>query len=166
MVTVDEIRDINAFQGLTEEMLAKLAPLVEKIVFDEGDLIFNAGDPAENFYMLKRGKVLLEQPIAPQTTISLGSVKPGYSFGWSGMLPEGRVYTLNTICAERCEVFMIRKTDILELIAQDHSMGFLLIQNILQIVKRRLDRRTEQFLRVIMDHPDMRPLFHSEESDV
>ena len=158
MVVIDDLRQIVILGYLTDEMLEKLLPYVEMQTLEEGHVIFKEGDLGVTFYMMKRGKVLLEQKISDKVRVSVGSIKPGYSFGWSAMLGVEESYTLEAICAEECEVFSISRGAIKRLLDDDHSMGYNLMQRILAVVKKRLDHRTEQFLRVITAHPDIKPL--------
>ncbi len=158
MVVKDDLKQIVILGYLTDEMLEKLLPYVELQTFEEGSVIFREGDLGVTFYMLKRGKVLLEQKISDKVRVSVGSIKPGYSFGWSAMLGGEEHYTLEAICVEECDVLSISKEAIKKLLDDDHSMGYHLMQRILVVVKNRLDRRTEQFLRVISVHPDIKPL--------
>jgi len=157
MVSREDVKDVVILGYLTEEMIQKLLPEIELIRFDEREIIFRSGDPADMFYMLKRGKILLEQRISDKVTVSVGAIKPGFSFGWSAML-GGEAYSLDTVCGEPCEVLRIRARTLLDMLDQDHSMGYLLTQRLLRVVKKRLDNRTQQFLKVITDHPDIQPL--------
>jgi hypothetical protein len=38
-------------------------------------------------------------------------------------------------------------------------MGYIFSQRLLRVMKSRLDHRTEQFMRVIRNHPDLQSLF-------
>ena len=162
MITKDEIRKMVILGYLTDGMLDKLITLMERVHFDEKEYIFRQGDTAHKFYMLSRGKVLLEQRIAEKMTVSIESVRPGYSIGWSGMLSGGLEpysrYTTDAICTEPCELFVIRGEDLNDLLDQDHDMGFILSQRLLRVVSRRLRHRTEQFVRIIKQHPDIENL--------
>ncbi|MGI9537054.1 MAG: cyclic nucleotide-binding domain-containing protein [Desulfocapsaceae bacterium] len=157
MVSHADVRDIVILGHLTEEMIRKLLPEIEVLRFEEGEIIFRRGDPADMFYMLKRGKILLEQRISDKVTISMGTVKPGFSFGWSAML-EDEKFSLDTICGEPCEVLRIRSRTLLDMIEDDHSMGYRFMRRLLYVVRKRLDGRTELFLKLIMNHPDIHPL--------
>jgi len=44
---------------------------------------------------------------------------------------------------------------------KDHSMGYRVMQIIASILKSRLERRTEQFLKAIENHPDLHQLFQA-----
>jgi len=157
MVSREDVRDIVILGYLTEEMIRKLLPEIELLRFEEREIIFFSGEPADMFYMLKRGKILLEQRISEKVTISMGTVKPGFSFGWSAVLGDG-TFTVDTVCGEPCEVLRIKGRTLLDMLEEDHSMGYRLMQRMMHMVKRRLDNRNELFLRVIMDHPDIHPL--------
>ncbi len=157
MVSRQDVQDIVIFGYLTEDMIQKLLPEIELLRFKEGEIIFRGAEPADMFYSLKRGKILLEQRISPKVTISMGTVKPGYSFGWSSMLGDGK-FTVDTVCGEPCEVLGIRSRTLFTMLEEDHSMGYIFMHRLLNMLRRRLDDRTEQFLKLIMDHPDIQPL--------
>ena len=143
---------------LEDHMLDRLTSITDVLTFTENETIFKQGDTADRFYMVKRGKVLLEQKMTDKITVSVGSVKPGFAFGWSIMIEEG-YYTTNAVCAEPCEIFSMRGNKIRNLCEKDPYMGFLLNQRLLVILKKRYDHRTEQFLKVLKHHPDIKDLF-------
>lgn len=158
MLERDDLKPIFILGHLTDDMLDKLLPIIDVLRFDEREIIFNQGDPADRFYMVKRGKIILEHRVSDKVVLTIGAVKPGFAFGWSSML-EGQRYTADAICAEAADVFSFRREKIWQLMEQDHSMGFVLMQRLLRIVKNRLDNRTVQLLRLIKSHPDMQALF-------
>jgi CRP-like cAMP-binding protein len=157
MVSKEDLKQMYVLHGLSEEMFEALMPHVELLRYNEGDIICEEGKAAEKFYMLKRGKIVLEKRASDKMTIRVGGVKPGYAFGWSVMLENGH-YTLNTLCTETCEVLMISRDSLQQLAASDPKLGNVFTKNLLRIIKNRLDHRTEQLLRVIKNHPDMQAL--------
>jgi toluene monooxygenase system ferredoxin subunit len=154
MVSVQNLKGIALFESLTDGMLDKLAPLVEAEPFEERQMIYEVGSPAERFFSLKRGKVLLEAELAPAVIISLGSIKQGYSFGWSALRPPAS-YATYAVCAEPSEIYVIPGAKLLELLDADHTMGYLVMQKAARILENRLERRSEQFLKVISKHPEI-----------
>lgn len=160
MVSKKDIENIVILSYLTEPMIEKLLPLLDMSKTEEREVIFREGDIADKFYMVKRGKVLLEQRISDRITVSMGSVKPGYAFGWSAMLDD-KLYTSDAVCAEPCELVYAKTDRLKELLEQDHSMGYYLTQRLLRVIKKRLDHRTDQFVRLIQNHPDLQSLFKS-----
>ena len=158
MVNRDDLKRIVMLTYLTDPMLDNLARIVDVLKFDKDEIIFREKEPSGRFYMLTSGQVLLEQRISDQVTACVAAIKPGYSFGWSAMI-ENESYTVNAVCKEPCEVFSFKSEKIRKLFEQDPKMGMRMHQRLLVIIKKRLDIRTEQFRKAIMNHPDMQPLF-------
>jgi len=159
MIAKDELRRIVILGYLNDSMLEKLIPIVERAHVDERQYVFRQGDSAEKFYMLSHGKVLLEQRISQKMTVSIESVRPGYSFGWSGMMTGGiepySRYTSDAISTEASELFILKGEDLNKLLDRDHHMGYLIGQRLTRVIARRLRHRTEQFVRIIKQHPDI-----------
>ncbi|MFO7838956.1 MAG: cyclic nucleotide-binding domain-containing protein [Desulfosalsimonadaceae bacterium] len=156
MATKENLHSMRILQELSDEMLEKLLPFIEMQHFEEREDIFREGERHEKFYMLKKGKVLLEKRISDKITISIASIKPGFSFGWSAMLNEP--LRLDALCSEPSVVYALSAKATLQLMENDPNMGYLIYKQLIQIVQRRLDLRTEQFVRMITRHPDIEPL--------
>ena len=157
MITREDLKHIVMLGYLTDAMLDKLVPITDLLLFDENDIIFRQGDKSSRLYMVKQGKVLLEQRITDTITVSISAIKPGFTFGWSAMLDE-ETYTSHAIAAERCELFSFREEKLKALFQEDHSLGFIMSQRLLVIMKKRYDIRTEQFIKTIKHHPDIATL--------
>jgi len=158
MVSRYDLRQIVMLGYFSDEMLDKLAGAVDVLTFEEREYIFHQGEMADRFYWLKRGKILFEQRISATITVATGSVKPGYSFGWSAML-EGKYYTADAVCSELCEVYSVRGRRLKSMLNSDPAMGYAFSQRLIRVLKSRLDHRTEQFMRVIRNHPELQSLF-------
>ncbi len=157
MIAVKDLKQFVMFGYLTDTMLKALVPITEMLLFDENEMVFVQGEKADRFYLLKKGKVLLEQRITATLTVSLSAIKPGFSFGWSAMLENG-LYSTDAICTEPCEVYSFRESKIKKLMEEDHSMGFIISQRLLYVLKKRFDARTDQFVKTIKLHPDISKL--------
>ena len=161
MIAFDELRKILVLEDVTNSMLGRMVPLLQMRVFGERDIIFRQGEDAELFYMLKEGKVLLEVDASESISISLGAMKTGFSFGWSSLFP-GSTYTATAVCVEPTEVIAIAGKDLVRLMDEDHDNGYGIMWKIVAILRRRLGRRTGQFLRAIEQHPDIQKIFQSD----
>jgi CRP-like cAMP-binding protein len=157
MISIEDLRRIYLLQNLSDEMLGRILPMVHAHNFDNGEVVFEEGERADNFYMLKRGKILLEVEITEAIIISLGSIKSGYSFGWSSLIP-GSSYTSYAVCSEACDVLSVPGNSFLGLLHQDHTMGYIIMEGVIKILKNRLERRTGQYLKVMSKHPDIQKL--------
>jgi CRP/FNR family cyclic AMP-dependent transcriptional regulator len=158
VLTREDLNQIVMIAHLTEPMQDKLSQIIDVLKFDKDEIVFKEGEPAERLYMLRSGSVLLEQRISDKVTACVGSVKPGFSFGWSAMVDNG-VYTTEAVCIEPSEIYSFRRDKINKLFEEDPEMGFRMYQRLLELIKKRLDYRTGQFRQAIEDHPDMQNLF-------
>jgi CRP-like cAMP-binding protein len=154
MVSVEDLKKIALFEDLTDGMLDKLGSLVEVESFEERQIIYEAGNTADRFYSVKRGKVLLEAELAPAVIIALGSIKQSYSFGWSALRPSAS-HTSYAVCSEPSDIYTMPGDKFVELLDSDHSMGYRVMQKATTILENRLERRTAQFLKVITKHPEI-----------
>ncbi len=154
MVSLQDLKGIALFDNLTDGMLERLIPLAQEMSLEERQIIYEAGGPAEQFYCLKRGKVLLESELAPEFIISVGSIKPGYSFGWSALFQPAS-HTSYAVCAEQSEILVMPGDKLSGLLEDDRTMGYLVMQKSAKILENRLERRTAQFLKVISRHPEI-----------
>jgi CRP-like cAMP-binding protein len=156
MITKDGLRSIRIMENLTDEMLDLLIPCIDLRQYEARDVIFREGDRSEYFYMIKSGKVLLEKRISSKITVSIASIKPGLSFGWSALLSDP--LRLDAVCSESSTIYTLDAKESMKLTEDNPKMGYLIYRNLIRIVQRRLDLRTEQFVRMISRHPDIQPL--------
>ena len=157
MIAREDLKQIVMMGYLTDEMLDKVISITDLQHFDKREFIFRQGENAQRFYMLKEGKVILEQKITDKIAVSVSAIKTGYSFGLSAML-NGEVYNLDAVCAEPCKVFSFREDKIKALFEEDHSLGYIMSQRLLHVMKKRYDIRTEQFLKTLRHHPEISSL--------
>jgi CRP-like cAMP-binding protein len=159
MITRAELRRMVLMARMSDRQLDQILPLVEKRHYEERQYVFREGDPAEHFYILKQGKILLEQRLSEKLTVCMDAIKPGYSFGWSAMLVHDlepyNSYTSDAISVEPSEVLAINGEEFKELLETDHTMAYLVHQRLNRVIKQRLVHRTEQFVRLIRQHPDI-----------
>ncbi len=161
MIAFDDLRKILLLEHVSDAMLGKMVPLLELRVFGERDIVFQQGDDADLFYMLKEGKVLLEVDASEDISVSLGAMKAGFSFGWSALIP-GASYSSTAVCVEPTEVIAIPGRDLIRLMDDDHENGYGILWRVTAILHRRLGRRTGQFLRAIEQHPDIQKIFQAD----
>jgi len=154
MITVEDLKKSFIFGQLSDEMLKKVISISEKMIFDENEYVYRSKDKADNLYLVKQGKVLLEQSISDKITVSVDSIKPGFSFGWVSLLSEG-IHKLDAVCAEPSNVSVVNAEKLQALMESDQELGFRIMKRVLEMIKSRLDRRTDQFVRSIATHPDI-----------
>lgn len=155
MASVQDLKELVLFEGLPDDFLQRLLPMVEEQSLGEREIIYEPGTEATQFYSLKRGKVLLESELAPNFIISVGSIKPGYSFGWSALFMPNVPHTSYAVCSEPSDVFVFSGQELTDFLGQDREVGYTVMRKAGRILENRLERRTAQFLKVIGKHPEI-----------
>jgi CRP-like cAMP-binding protein len=91
MRTLDEVvLDAPAFAGLEEPFAARLAGCAQTAGFERGEALFREGDPADHFYVVRRGRVALEIFVPGRGPLTIETLEPGEIVGWSWLFPPHR----------------------------------------------------------------------------
>lgn len=155
MASVRDLKELVLFEGLPDDFLERLVPMVQEKSLGEREIIYEPGAEASEFYSLKKGKVLLEAELAPNFIISVGAIKPGYSFGWSALFPPKATHTSYAVCSEPSDVFVFPAQELTAFLGRERENGYLVMKKAGKILENRLERRTAQFLKVIGKHPEI-----------
>ena len=140
MIDAEMLNEIKFFEGLNTSELEQIAKLCLIVEFKKGNKIFSRGNKAENFYIIKEGKVKLcfqVNILLEEKEISADTKKVGDVFGWSA-LSEPYKLTLSANCDEDCKLIQMRGEEILSLCRKENHIGFVIMQNLAKVVSRRL----------------------------
>ncbi len=84
MHRLDElIADAPVFAGLGTGDLTLIAGCAQNVGFGEGELLFREGEPADTFYVVRRGRVSLELHTPARGGLVIDTLEPGEVVGWS-----------------------------------------------------------------------------------
>jgi CRP/FNR family transcriptional regulator, cyclic AMP receptor protein len=74
-------------KGMQPHAIKVLSQAAVATHFDTDQVIFKAGEPANGFYLIENGRVILESPQGNQASVVVDSVGPGEPLGWSWLFP-------------------------------------------------------------------------------
>jgi len=83
-----------------------------------------------------------------------GLHQAGLLLWWSALFPE-RAYTSHAVCVDKSEVFILPGEDFLKLMEEDHDMGYAILRGVTDILKSRLERRTNQLMKALARHVNL-----------
>lgn len=139
MQTVEQLlAEIPAFAGLPAEHIALIAGCAGTMHAQAGEQLFREGDPADTFYVLRRGSIALEthSPAGPPLVIE--TLHAGDVVGWSWLVPpyrwsfDGRV--VEDLRAIGFDAACLRgKAD------ADQALGYKLLQRFAGLMVERLN---------------------------
>jgi len=135
------------FKGLQQEYLDLIVGCASNVRFDSGQKIFSEGEEANQFYLIRAGKVAIELKAPGQREIILETLQEGDILGWSWLIPpyfwhyDGKALELTRMIAmdgkclrSKCE--------------QDHDLGYELLKRFSSIIVQRFEATRLQLLDV------------------
>ena len=158
MMETNELRNIHMLQDLSEDKLQKISGLANFRILNAETVLYSEGGNLNFLYMLLSGKIILEMDVSEDISVTLGVIKPRYTFGTSSLIPKAKSIA-TAFCVEPSEVISINAAELLTLLEDDLELGFLFMQRLLHIYESRLANRTTQFLQALKNHPELKRVF-------
>ncbi|QLA17589.1 Crp/Fnr family transcriptional regulator [Desulfolutivibrio sulfoxidireducens] len=156
MPTPPELVNFRFLEGIPDALLKEFLALAAPRDYAPGETIHEMDAPATHFYLFLDGKALLQVRMPPDIIVSLGSLKPGYCFGFSSLCPGERHD--HTVVADReCRILAVPGEGLVRFIKKEPAFGVPFLLGMYRLVNDRLTLRTSQFLTLLTRHPDLRP---------
>jgi len=135
------------FRGLKQEHLHLLVGCASNVRFDAGQYILREGAEANQFFLIRFGKVSLEMVTPNKGPMIIETLGEGDIVGWSWLVPP---YTWH---------FDARALDLTRLIAldgkclrrkieQDHDLGYEVLRRFADLMVKRFEATRLQFMDV------------------
>ncbi len=143
------------FKGLSARHLQLLTQSALEIRFDPGQTIFAEGSPANRFYLILEGLVVLESEMPDRNTIPVQTLGPGDDLGWSWLFPPYSLH-LSARALEPTRTIFFYGTRLREECEQDHELGYQLMKRVAEAATQCL-RATQCRLMEYLDknsHPN------------
>jgi CRP/FNR family transcriptional regulator, cyclic AMP receptor protein len=133
------------FKGLEERHIQLIVGCAKNVRFDEGEILFHEGDPADQFYFIREGLVAVELMIPQRGFATLQTVSEGEVLGWSWLLAPYRWrFGARTLQPTRALAFdgkcLRGKCE------EDHDLGYELLKRFTNVVTERLEATRLQLL--------------------
>ena len=135
--------------GLSTEEAQRVTALGTRIRLPSGAELFPLGGPADSLFVVERGRIALTLPMQVdqhEEDVLIEERSPGQAFGWSALIPPHR-FTLKATAPLDSEVLAIRRTALLEHFGAYPAVGFIVTQNVAQVMGRRLQVFQAMWLR-------------------
>lgn len=86
----DIISGLPLFKGIAPEYIELMAGCASNVRFGQGDFLFHEGDPADNFYLIRHGRVALDIFVPQRGPVTFETIHEGGVIGWSWLFPPYR----------------------------------------------------------------------------
>jgi CRP/FNR family transcriptional regulator, cyclic AMP receptor protein len=133
---LQDVADHPFLREFSPTHLEALASCAMRLHYEPGDLIFREGDPANRFYLIIKGKVVLEVQ-RDEKHVTLQTISDGSVLGWSWLFPPFYVH-FDARAIEPTEALFIYATRLREMCELDHELGYKIHKRISSVVVERL----------------------------
>lgn len=133
--------------GLNPTQMALLADCALPSRFKAGETIFREGEPADRFYLIEKGKVVLESGADFGEPVVIETIGAGDLLGWSWMMPP-YVWHFTARAVEPTDVIYFNGTILRQYCERDHSLGYELHKRMSAVMARRLQAARKKMLSV------------------
>jgi len=101
----------DLFWGMSIDFVKSATDLAVHITCHKGDKLFDIGDPADRFYVLLKGTVIMERGKDKLYTAQ----QPGEIFGWSALIHRDE-YAASATCATDSELLNLKREPFMKLL--------------------------------------------------
>jgi CRP-like cAMP-binding protein len=139
------IADAPAFAGLDPAQLELIAGCGHNEHVPAGALLLREGEPADTFYLLRSGMVVLELHAPGRDPLRIQTLSAGDVVGWSWLFAPHR-WQMDARALEPCRVVAFDGACLRGKCESDHELGYQLMRRFAASVVERLQATRFQLL--------------------
>jgi len=135
------------FQGMEEPYRELFVDCASNVRFEAGQVIFREGEEANQFYVIRHGRVAVEISTPERGPVIIQSLGEGDVLGWSWMMPPYR-WHFDARAVELTRAIALDGRCLRERSESDHDLGFQLMKRAAHIMEERFQATRLQLLDV------------------
>ena len=117
--------------------LERLEACATERIYAAGDFLCREGRPADTFYLVREGRIVLEVHQPGRGGLRLGIVHGGQVLGWSWLVHPHR-WRLDARCLEPVRAIEIDARSLRRQCQDDHELGYQILARLVRVIGRRL----------------------------
>ena len=125
----------DIFWGMKKEFVGEIMKLAESESHNQGHILFNIGDPADNFYIMTKGQIKLSIGDAGQVVYIVS--KAGEAFGWSSLIGREE-YSATAECLSSTNLLKLNGNKLQKILEKDSDNGMIFFKRLSTVLGRRL----------------------------
>jgi CRP/FNR family cyclic AMP-dependent transcriptional regulator len=131
------VLEAPVFAGLDAPHAAQLAGCAQTAGWEQGEMLFREGDPADAFYIVRRGRVALELFVPNRGGLTVETIEPGEVAGWSWLFPPYR-WHFDGCAVEPVRAIAVDGACLRGKCNADPALGYELMRRFSQVMLERL----------------------------
>ena len=145
------IADHPMFAGLDQSFITLAAGCAINIRVDPHDYIIREGEEANQFFLIRQGRVVLETHAPPRKALVIETLGPGDIIGWSWLLPP-HIWKFNARATTRAMLIALDGKCLRTKCLANHELAYEILKRFSGIIERRLEATRLQLLDVYAAH--------------
>jgi CRP/FNR family cyclic AMP-dependent transcriptional regulator len=126
------------FSGLEPRYLQLAVGCASNVRFNAGEFVFQAGEEANHFYLIRAGRVGLEVFAPGRGSLAIETLETGDILGWSWLIPP-YAWRFDARAVEMTRAIALDGKCLRAKCEEDHDLGYELLKRIAAILGQRLD---------------------------
>jgi CRP-like cAMP-binding protein len=135
------------FHDLDARHLALLVGCASNVRFAEGQFLFRTGEEANQFFLVRHGRVALEIVVPGRPALTVQTVGAGDILGWSWLIPPYH-WLFDARAVEQTRAVSLDGRCLRTKCEADHDLGYELLKRFAHIMEQRLQATRLQLLDV------------------
>jgi CRP-like cAMP-binding protein len=145
------VRDHPFFAGLGEGFCKLVCGCAKNVRFDAGHYIFHEGEPADQFYLIRHGRVALQITSPGRGALTFQTVGEGEIVGVSWLIPPYR-WACDARALDPTRAIAIDAACLRQKCETDHDLGYQLMKRFMPVLVQRLHATRMQLLDIYGSH--------------
>lgn len=133
------LREHRLLDHLSAEEAALLVGCAKNLRFEPGEFLLREGQPADTFYLVRKGRVALEIAVPGKSPVQMESLSEGDMIGLSWLVPPYRA-ELDARAVEPVVALAFDGKCLRGKFESDHDLGYALLRRVLEETIKRLQR--------------------------
>ena len=135
------------FKGLEKRYLEIVTGCALNVRFDAGQFIYRTGEEANQFFIIRQGKVAMEICPPESEPTTLQTISDGEILGWSWLVPPYH-YQFDAQAVELTRAIAFDGQCLRNKCNEDHSLGYQLLNRLVPIIGKSMEAAHMQLLDV------------------
>jgi CRP-like cAMP-binding protein len=145
------IADHPMFAGLDPSFIALAVGCASNVRVESNHHIIREGEDANQFFLIREGRVALEIHAPPRKPLVIETLGPGDIIGWSWLVPP-HVWKFNARSATQARLIALDAKCLRTKCEANHELGYEILKRFAHIIERRLEATRLQLQDVYAAH--------------
>lgn len=133
------------FEGLDPNITSLLTGCARNVRFPAGTYIFKEGEDANDFYLIRSGRVAMEIFSPQSKPIVVSTVEEGDILGWSWLVPP-YIWRFNAHAIQETRAIALDGKCLRTKCEESHDLGYEVLKRFAQIMVKRLEATRLQLI--------------------